>query len=720
MSCARLGRVCAALLLLSLLSRAQTPAPTPVPDQLPDEVELREWFSEAVRVFDSPDQPSSVLKFDEILRVLHRKQGEGSLTPGEQELMVQTLEYRARALFNNGQLESASLDFRELLTLRPDYQLRAGLVSPPTIKFFEDLRRREIGRLTVSSVPSGATVLLDGSAIGTTDFTETGAPVGEHALTVQLSGYAPVQETITLPAGRTLKLAYKLERTLATVVFLTDPEGVEVLIDGRSAGVTRADAVAEVASRLPAGPPAPGAGALRAIDLAPGAHQLVYRKDCFEPIEESLEIEAPDDYVKQVVTLERSYARLSVRSTPPDAKIYLDGNYRGETPAILSELCAGTYRLELKHSAGRYATDLRLARGERKDLEVELKPTMAFAGTLGEGGVPVDDIAAVDARLREALGRLQRFGRIDLPAERARKRFAMSSGAGDLGERVRNILSDLSAALEAELIVLAYLPPEPLRRAAHLFLYLPAYRTLEAARLDLLDERAFQAGIARLDQERALRRNSLGARLVDAPFLGGLLIVEIEAGGPANRAGLKAGDLLTSVNSDPARSAAELESYLHRLPLGEAVRIGVRGPAGERRIDATLLPVPAPLPPHDPDLLYNVVLLQRRQQLGVGVEAADRPLVHLDLALGLMHFGRWAEAVEELHRVQPEESGEVDAAAVHYYLGRCLEQLGYGPEARSEYEAALSAPRALTRGEDGLAVQPLARLRLAALLRARA
>ncbi|HEX9638508.1 MAG TPA: PEGA domain-containing protein [Acidobacteriota bacterium] len=706
---------CGTVLLLSAAGAA--PAQDAGPADYPDEVALREQLSEAVRLFDSPEQPSSVEKLDAIVRILHRKQSEGPLSPGEQELLVQTLEYRARALFNNGQLESASLDFRELLLLRPDYELRPGLVSPPTIRFFEELRRREVGRITVSSEPSGATVLLDGAELGTTDLSEAAAAVGEHSLAVRLAGYAPIEEPVTILSGKTLKLSYRLERTMASVVFLTDPQQVEILIDGQTVGLTREEAVAEVAARLPAGPPAPGVGALQVIDLAPGAHQLVYRKECYEAIEESLEIAAPEDYVKQLVTLERSYARLSLRSAPPEAKIYLNGEYRGETPAILTELCAGTYRLELKHSAGRYGADLRLERGERRDLEVELKPTIAFAGTLADAGVPPDDIVTVDARLREALGRLQRFSRTDLPAERAAKRFAMSAGSGGIEPRIHNILKDLSAGLEAELLVIAHLTPEPLRRAAELFLYLPAYETLERMRLELLDERAFQAGIARLDQERPLRRNRLGAGLVDAPFLGGLLVVDVESASPAGRAGLRARDVVASVDSDPARSLTELSAYLARLPLGETVRLGVRGPAGERRFDLNLAAEPALLPPNDSDLLYNVVLLQRRQQLGLGVEPADLPLVRLDLALGLIHFGRWAAAVEELHKVPLSESDELGGAIVHYYLGICLEQLGYRPEARAEYEAALSAPRARTQGQSGLPVQPLASLRLAALLR---
>src|SRR4030081_1462251 len=62
----------------------------------------------------------------------------------------------------------------------------------------------------------------------------------------------------------------------------------------------------------------------------------------------------------------------------------------------------------------------------------------------------------------------------------------------------------------------------------------------------------------------------------------GLLVVTVEAGGPAQKAGLMQGDTIVTIDGDPVRQLDELFGKLGALQVGSAHRLG-GGPAGERK-----------------------------------------------------------------------------------------------------------------------------------------
>ena len=99
------------------------------------------------------------------------------------------------------------------------------------------------------------------------------------------------------------------------------------------------------------------------------------------------------------------------------------------------------------------------------------------------------------------------------------------------------------------------------------------------------------------------------ARALRLPGPLGAIVSEIDAGGPAFRAGMRPGDLITAIEGRVVQRAADLSSDLWRRKPGEVVRFTVRRGGGSRTLsvlldrlpnhdgDAETRPAPAAAPP---------------------------------------------------------------------------------------------------------------------------
>ncbi len=109
--------------------------------------------------------------------------------------------------------------------------------------------------------------------------------------------------------------------------------------------------------------------------------------------------------------------------------------------------------------------------------------------------------------------------------------------------------------------------------------------------------------MAQLIKHGEVRRGRFGASSQDltpdlAAALGlktdeGVVIVEVASGGPAERAGLRRGDVVTHVNGHPVRSSADLRNQVGLLPPGEPVELRVVRDGQPRTIRARIESVPS-------------------------------------------------------------------------------------------------------------------------------
>ncbi|MEZ5500615.1 MAG: Do family serine endopeptidase [Steroidobacteraceae bacterium] len=118
-----------------------------------------------------------------------------------------------------------------------------------------------------------------------------------------------------------------------------------------------------------------------------------------------------------------------------------------------------------------------------------------------------------------------------------------------------------------------------------------------------------RAVIDQLKRFGAVKRGLLGVSIAPvtpdiAKALGlkqasGALITELVAGSAAESAGLKPGDVITSVNGKPVRSDSELRNTIGLLPVGAKLDIGVIRDGQPRRIAATVAENNVSGPPED-------------------------------------------------------------------------------------------------------------------------
>ncbi len=117
-------------------------------------------------------------------------------------------------------------------TVRLNLPIEAGSVVAPEPVILPPAD----GVLELASTPSGATVTVDGTYLGTTPLRLELASGAPHRLRLALPGHGPVERTVELAAEATRALRVDLPALLGTVFVSARPADAELLVDGRPVG----------------------------------------------------------------------------------------------------------------------------------------------------------------------------------------------------------------------------------------------------------------------------------------------------------------------------------------------------------------------------------------------------------------------------------------------------------------------------------------------------
>ena len=155
-------------------------------------------------------------------------------------------------------------------------ELRAGERLP--LRFA--LERLPAG-LTVSTIPEGARIYVDGVFRGESDLTVGDLPEGTHTVRAELPGYATASREVRLAAGATQVEEIRLEIVRGTLAVQTQPGVVEVWEGGRRLLTTqpqKKDGFTSAEARLPL-PPGPHTLTLKARGYADATRTVTIAAD---------------------------------------------------------------------------------------------------------------------------------------------------------------------------------------------------------------------------------------------------------------------------------------------------------------------------------------------------------------------------------------------------------------------------------------------------------
>ncbi|PID77105.1 MAG: hypothetical protein CSB24_03225 [Deltaproteobacteria bacterium] len=182
------------------------------------------------------------------------------------------------------------------------------------------------GSLNLTSVPSGATVYLDGKMAGTTPYHAPQILNGTRTIELNLEGYEPVKKEIEILASTINKHEINLGSIYGSLNLTSVPSGATVYLDGEKAGTTP----------------------YHAPQILNGTRTIELRLEGYEPVKKEIEI-ISSTLQEQKIKLASIYGSLKITSVPSGATIYVDGKEAGKTPYYSSQILKGTRTIELYH-----------------------------------------------------------------------------------------------------------------------------------------------------------------------------------------------------------------------------------------------------------------------------------------------------------------------------------------------------------------------------------
>ena len=235
------------------------------------------------------------------------------------------------------------------------YQAESGEFEiTPDAKTSLDLNLKpNFGFVNVTTTPeSGATIFIDGTAVGVSPFKSDKLPSGKHVVEVVKEMYKSVKQEVTIQdGGATVPIAVELPSNFAEPVITCSDQEAEIWINGEKKGK--------------------GTWTGR---LAAGVYKLKSAKEAHRDIEKSVSLKSGDNVTIILDPPTPIYGRINVTSTPFDADIYIDGKKMGSTPELLSQILIGNHELRIeKKDYTSVKKNVLVEENKTTDISVELK-----------------------------------------------------------------------------------------------------------------------------------------------------------------------------------------------------------------------------------------------------------------------------------------------------------------------------------------------------------
>lgn len=213
------------------------------------------------------------------------------------------------------------------------------------------------GLVLIDSEPPGAAVTLGGVFQGNTPLALHNIRLGEHRARLVLAGFNEKDVDFTVEDRIPRRVLVEMTSNSGHLVLNSTPSGAMVFLDGRNEGITPL-----TLQRVPQGE--------RDIRLQLAGH---------EPYQTALRI-SPDDTARVDATLQPLPGSLEIVTIPTGSRIYVNDEFRGESPVLLDRLTPGAYVLRAERRG--YADEARTVRIGRGESLVEEFRMERNSGTL--------------------------------------------------------------------------------------------------------------------------------------------------------------------------------------------------------------------------------------------------------------------------------------------------------------------------------------------------
>ncbi len=203
------------------------------------------------------------------------------------------------------------------------------------------------GILKVSSDPSGAKIYINNEYQGVTPFI---MPVIPKTYTVKLVR-APYyyNTTVTIASGEVKEINATLTQPGGTLEISSNPPRARIYIDGEYKGMTP-----------------------MTVKLVSGHHSVKITKEKYQNYTTEVMLD-PGEAKIITVKLSPVYSYLTVKSTPPGAKVYVDGSYAGKTPLRDYKLSPGSHEIKMvKEGYKEFTKTITLTAAEKTSLVASL------------------------------------------------------------------------------------------------------------------------------------------------------------------------------------------------------------------------------------------------------------------------------------------------------------------------------------------------------------
>lgn len=216
-----------------------------------------------------------------------------------------------------------------LIIRKPGYrETRVTVTTRAGERLAVELKLEELkGLVLVHSVPLGADVELDGVNIGKTPLLFHDCPLGQTRLQISLPGYISKSVNLNVEDRTPVKVAVTLTSDSAELFVASSPTGAVVTMDNSVIGTTP----------------------LTLTKAKTGKHTLELALKGHLSVQHEVTLQAGE---KQKIssTLKPLPGKLAVLSRPPGARIYLNSQFRSETPLNAANIPSGRYviRAELQ------------------------------------------------------------------------------------------------------------------------------------------------------------------------------------------------------------------------------------------------------------------------------------------------------------------------------------------------------------------------------------